>query len=52
MERLINDFIAGVIVLAFFGGIHGFTKLIGEKAARAHENGLMSYSQYTKMLTK
>lgn len=51
MSDLFDDFITGVIVIAIFGGIHGLTKGMAEKAAQAHKKGLMSYSTYTRMLT-
>jgi hypothetical protein len=52
MERLINDFFTGLVVIAIFGGVHGCTKVIGMKAVESHKKGLMSYKEYTKLLTK
>lgn len=42
----------GFIVLAIFGALGGLTEIMGAKAGAAHKRGLMSYSAYTRALTK
>ncbi len=52
MGSLINNIFKGFIILSILGALNGLTEIMGKKASKAGKQGLMSYSAFTKALTK
>ena len=52
MVQAIGRMIKGFIFLTLIAGGCGMVKDLASRATNAHKVGLVSYSKYTKMLTK